>query len=257
MKEEIQSLLNQYFNWLKDKTTLREVNGEWVEITTPYLDRHNDHLQIYTKKTNGSYLITDDHYTIEDLKLSGCSLDSKKRQDILKTTLNGFGIECENEALIVKATAENFSVRKHNLIQAMLAVNDMFYLAKPSVQSLFLEDVADWLDLHEVRYIRGENMRFVGKSGYDYMFNFVIPKSKKQPERIVQAINAPNKNSAEAFLFHWMDTKENRSPNSQAYAILNDVEKKLAQSAIDALKNYDVKPVLWSEKESVIEALIE
>ena len=33
--------------WLKDKTTLREVDGEWVEITTPYLDRHNDALQIY------------------------------------------------------------------------------------------------------------------------------------------------------------------------------------------------------------------
>ncbi len=43
---EIEGLLNSYRAWLKEKTTLREANGEWVEITTPYLDRHNDALQI-------------------------------------------------------------------------------------------------------------------------------------------------------------------------------------------------------------------
>lgn len=39
---EIERLLSDYRAWLKDKTTLREVNGAWVEITTPYLDRHTD-----------------------------------------------------------------------------------------------------------------------------------------------------------------------------------------------------------------------
>jgi hypothetical protein len=37
-------------SWLKDRTTLREVNGEYVEITTPYIDRHNDALQIYARR---------------------------------------------------------------------------------------------------------------------------------------------------------------------------------------------------------------
>ena len=31
---EIEQLLHNYRAWLKDKTTLRQVNGEWVEITT-------------------------------------------------------------------------------------------------------------------------------------------------------------------------------------------------------------------------------
>jgi hypothetical protein len=38
--QEIEKLLNDYRAWLKDKTTLREVNDSWVEITTPYIDRH-------------------------------------------------------------------------------------------------------------------------------------------------------------------------------------------------------------------------
>jgi len=50
--QEIEKLLN---DWLKGKTTLREVNGSWVEITTPYLDRHNDALQIYARAEDGGY----------------------------------------------------------------------------------------------------------------------------------------------------------------------------------------------------------
>ena len=58
--QEIERLLNDYRAWLKDKTTLREVNGSWVEITTPYLDRHNDALQICAREEDGGYVLTDD-----------------------------------------------------------------------------------------------------------------------------------------------------------------------------------------------------
>ena len=51
--QEIEKLLNDYRAWLKEKTTLREINSEWVEITTPYLDRHNDALQIYARYRQG------------------------------------------------------------------------------------------------------------------------------------------------------------------------------------------------------------
>src|SRR5260370_237783 len=54
--QEIEKLLNDYRTWLRDKTTLREVNGEWVEITTPYVDRHNDALQIYARAENGALI---------------------------------------------------------------------------------------------------------------------------------------------------------------------------------------------------------
>ena len=52
MIEEVQVLLDRYVAWLKDKSTLRQID-DWVQITTPYLDRHNDYLQIYAKRQNG------------------------------------------------------------------------------------------------------------------------------------------------------------------------------------------------------------
>ena len=249
---EIQKLLDDYMAWLKDKTTLRQIQN-WVEITTPYLDRHNDYIQIYAKKVNNGFLLTDDGYTIVDLEQSGCKLQNPKRQDLLKMTLNGFGVQLQKNMLEVHASNDNFALRKHNLVQAMLAVNDMFYLAVPMVASLFYEDVVAWLDLHEVRYT--PKVKFTGKTGYDHLFDFVIPKSRLQPERILQTINRPNRNTAQAVAFSWIDTKEVRPPNSKAYAILNDSEQSISSAVVDALRSYDVKPIPWSAREDVREDL--
>jgi Domain of unknown function DUF1828/Domain of unknown function DUF1829 len=188
MIDEFQRLLDQYLAWLKDKTTLRQVK-DWVEITMLYLDRHNDYLQICAKRENGAYLLTDGGETIEALRLSGCTLDSPRRQELLRTTLNGFGVKLNNNALEVRASTDHLALRKHNLVQAMLAVNDLFFVTSPIAKSLCYEDVVAWLEAQQIRYI--PNVKFTGKSGYDHLFDFAIPKSHRQPERILQALNRP------------------------------------------------------------------
>ena len=248
MNEEIQKLIDQYHTWLKDKTVLRQL-GDWTEITTPYIDRHNDYIQVYAKSDNGNFVLTDDSYTIEDLISSGCELDKPRRKALLKTTLNGFGVQLEGRALSVRATRANFPSRKHNLLQAMLAVNDMFYLARPMVASLFYEDVTSWLDLSEIRYI--PKVKLTGITGFDYVFDFAIPKSKAQPERIMQAINHPNRESATKFMMGWHDTREARPIDTRAYAFLNDMEHEPPELVIDAFKSYDIRPILWSMREQV------
>ncbi len=195
----------------------------------------------------------DDSHTLHDLEASGCSLNTEKRQDLLKLTLNGFGVKLNGEALEVQATPENFAMRKHNLIQAMLAVNDLFYLAKPMIESLFLEDVIAWLDSNEIRYT--PKVKFTGFTGYDHLFDFVIPKSRKQPERIVQAINRATRDTAESFIHKWSDTREVRAPDSQAYAVLNDTDQPIAAGVMDAFRNYSIDPVPWSRKAEAVAEL--
>lgn len=252
MTTEIEGLMDAYHAWLRDKTVLRQID-QWTEITTPYLDRHNDYLQIYAKRANGGFVLTDDGYTIDDLEQSGCKLESRKRQDLLKMTLNGFGVHMDGKALQVHASPDNFALRKHNLVQAMLAVNDMFYLAVPMVASLFYEDVVTWLDLQDVRYT--PKVKFSGKTGYDHLFDFVIPKSRHQPERIVQTMSRPSRDTAQAIVLAWIDTKEVRSADSRAYALLNDGEQPISSSVLDALRSYDVRPVMWSRRDEVRDEL--
>lgn len=252
--QQIESLMSDYRAWLKDRTSLREINGLWVEITTPYLDRHNDALQIYVRSQAGGYVLTDDSYTVRDLEASGCSLKSEKRMDLLKMTLNGFGVHMNEEALEVKASLENFPARKHNLVQAMLAVNDLFYLASPVVQSLFLEDVVEWLDMSDVRYT--PRAKFTGTSGFDHLFDFVIPKSpRKQPERIVQAINRPTRDHAETFIYAWNDTRDVRPADSRAYVVLNDGEQPVSSGVLDAFRNYHIEPVVFSRRDEIVQDL--
>ena len=249
---EIQSLVDQYWVWLRDRTSLREV-GDWTEITAPYLDRHNDCLQIYAKRSNGGFVLTDDGYIVDDLEQSGCRIDSGKRRDLLKMTLNGFGVQIADKALEIRASSDSFALRKHNLIQAMLAVSDLFYMASPVVTSLFYEDVVAWLDLSDIRYT--PNVKFSGKSGYDHRFDFVIPKSKIMPERVVRTINRPSRDTAQAIAFSWIDTKEVRSPDCRAYALLNDTESPVSANVQEAMRNYGVRPIPWSARDEAREEL--
>ena len=163
------------------------------------------------------------------------------------------GVQVKERALEVRASSENFALRKHNLVQAMLAVSDLFATASPTVASLFYEDVVAWLDLNEIRYT--PRVKFTGKSGYDHVFDFVIPKSKRQPERIVQTVNRPSRDTAQAVILAWVDTKEVRPPDSKAFELLNDSEQSVSPAVLDALRSYDVRPVPWSQREAVREEM--
>jgi hypothetical protein len=254
IKKEIEKLLNDYQAWLKNRTILQEVNDSWIQITTPHLDRHNDCLQIYVKKEGNKYILSDDGYIINDLIMSGCSLETQKRDKLLHTVLAGFGITLSDRELTTNATSSNFPVKKHNLIQAMLAVNDIFYLSNPHAKTIFSEEVVKWFDQSGIRYT--PNVKFAGKSGYDHHFDFVIPKSKNSPERIVQTLNHPQKSNMEASIFKWIDTKETRAPSSKMFIMLNNQNSKPPQPVLDGFHQYDIDTILWTEHENAKNILI-
>jgi len=253
IKNDIDTLIENYFRWLKDNTAIKLINNDWTEITTPYLDRHNDCLQIYVKKENNNIIITDDGYVIDDLTLSGCLLNTPRRMEILNTTIRGFGVSLENNQLVVNTCIDNFPQKKHDLIQAMLAVNDLFYLSKPQIQNFFFDDVMKWFDDNDIRYV--QKAKFVGKSGFDNMFDFSIPKSKKYSERLVETVTNPSKDNSSNLIFKWMDTKDRRPSESVLYALLNDTDKNITSQLNAAFSSYGIKVLPWSEKEKFKESL--
>lgn len=250
---ELKNLIDDYHGWLRNKTIMKPIHDNWSEITTPFLDRHNDYMQIYAKLSGDDIILTDDGYTLNDLEISGVSIDSPKRTELLRITLNGFGIRRDGQALTVRATKGNFPLKKHNLIQGMLAVNDLFYVASPHVTSLFFEDVAGWLDEADVRYL--PRVKFSGSTGYDHMFDFVIPKSKHKSERVIRALSSPTRDKAESFAFAWHDTRDAREQTATAVAMVNDNERSIPPSVAEALNAYDITVVPWSKRASVLHEL--
>jgi hypothetical protein len=249
---ECQKVIDAYLTWLRRGLSVSEIDGS-CELTTPFLDRHNDHLQIYVTRSGSDLRVSDDGYILSDLEQSGLEISTPKRRDVLTSILNGFGVRVEDDVLLVEASPANLGQRVHSLVQAMLAVNDMFVMAQPRVASFFWEDVRAYLDLHDVRY--SPKVKISGTSGFDHAIDFIIPKSRQRPERLLQAINAPSKNTIGSYLFTLTDTRTARGPDSEAYAVLNDSQQAVGGDVLDALQAYRVKTIVWSRRGEFLDEL--
>jgi hypothetical protein len=87
------------------------------------------------------------------------------------------------------------------------------------------------------------------------MFDFIIPKSRKKPERLIQIAPYPNKNKIKDLMFRWKDTQEIRGTDVKSYTILNNQENPIAASFIEALQAYESTPIPWSERDEFAEEL--
>jgi hypothetical protein len=251
-KKECQRLIDEYLTWLKREIKLEEVQGTCL-ISTPFLDRHNDAIEIYLERKNGALRLTDDGYTIGDLRSTGLEFATPKRKAHLSSVLNGFGIRQQEDELFVEASPEDFSQKKHNLVQAILAVNDMFVMAEEHVLSLFKEDVALFLDANGIPAF--SDFKLSGKSGFDHKFDFGLPKTSRKPQRVLQAINSLTKDNATALAFSVGDIRLNRPEGLGAYAMINDSFRSPGEEHLTALRVYEVEPLLWSHREEALSLL--
>lgn len=229
--------------------------SQYTQLSTPFLDRHNDHIQLYIKALNDNeFCLTDGGYTIADLMMCGCDITSSpKRCAILTTILNGFGVKQQDEEIYAITNRANFAQKKHSLIQAILSINDMFFLSKPQVASVFMEDVRQFFDANDISYV--PDAQFQGRSGLAHVFPYTIPATRERPERFVNAINIVSRDKIDSTLFAWNDIKEFRKPGAHLYVILNDSLKKIKTELKGALSNYGVTPIPWTKRNDYIDAL--
>lgn len=251
---DINNLVNSYVNFIKENIVIEQVEDNVFEIETPFLDRRNDFITIYAvfdKNNKNNLILTDNSMTLTDLELSGLEFNSPRRLKELQTILNGFGVQHDkNNNLFINATADNFASKKHNLIQALLSVNDMYVLAKSKVMNFFFEDVGLFFDENDIR--ASSNIILEGKSHINHKFEYIIPPSKRAPERTIKLLNKPKLENLKATLFAFEDTGEKRHGNG--YIILND-EEPIKTDLVAAVNEYNIKPILWSQKNNFIEEL--
>ena len=129
----------KYIKWLEQEISVNKI-GEYLEITSPFLDRYNDYLQVYARlEADDEIILTDDAYIINNLQMSGVDINSSKRKQVLESFLNKYNVKLEDNALVIKASVEDFPQKILFLMQAMLNVDDMFMLSQNKVASIFIE----------------------------------------------------------------------------------------------------------------------
>lgn len=245
-------ILEEYIKWIRDNTLTDEVKEGFWRISTPFLDRHNDNIDIYAMaKDKNTYVLTDDGYTLGDLKVSGFELNTPKRKELFDINSKRLGVNFNDKTgeLFVITHIEHLGRSKHNLIQAMLAINDMFCLAQPTVTTIFKEDVKEYFMKKEIRFI--EDIRIMGRSGFEHSIDFAIAADSKRPERLIKTINILSKQTMKNLIFLFIDLEENRK-NIQKVVIFND-EIDYSKSSLSALEKYNIVTVPWTKKEEYME----
>jgi hypothetical protein len=248
----MKDLIDSYLSWLKQKINYKEING-YYEITTPFVNHINDYIQFYLRRDEKDHIyMTDDGETLNNLEMAGVDLSSPARKKELDSILNGFGVRMKENELITMATPATFPMRKHNFLQALMAVDDLFIVASPKVEQFFIEDVTNFLQQNSIRF--SPNIILQGKSSFQHKFDFLIPSSSKAPERIIKAVSSPKKQNIIAHLFAFEDTKQAR--NNEGIMILNDLERDVAPEVLQAIEEYGINDFSWKNRDKLLDKLV-
>ncbi|WP_103569151.1 DUF1828 domain-containing protein [Campylobacter concisus] len=240
---DINRLLGSYYEYLNSGFELNTISKDSFEVITPFLNRHNDNISVYIDFLDDrSIKISDGGETIQDLNLSGFEFNSQKRVRQLEIALNGFGIlKNKDNELFVSATALDFARKQHNVIQALISVNDMFVPSKGN-NGFFYDEVENFFNNIDARYTT--NISVEGKSHLSHKFEFLISRSKQEKERLIKLLNNPKKENLKATLFTFTDLASDRS-SSDKIIILND-DASDEQEIRLATQELNIKLLKWS-----------
>ncbi len=250
----VNTYVDDYYKWLREKTFIQQDStSDWFLINTPFIGAFNDSIEIYARKNGDQLTLSDNGETMNNLELQGLNIQgSKKRKDLLDSILLSYGLTYVNNEIIVETNLENFSQSKHNFLQAIIEINDLYVLSKNNVASIFKEDVRSYLDSQDIIYTPD----FISKGATGLEFNFDFQIAQKSKEIVIKSFNIVNKQNLSTFLFSWEDIKPVREKSTKkdvrAIAVINDSEKVVKNEFLDALKAKNADYILWSERESEI-----
>lgn len=241
--------VNNYLQWLKNNIDEYKINDKIYRITLPFTDINNTSTEIYIVENNdNSYTITDDGYTFSEFNFNEFDYKTKRRSEIINSIIIKYGVSLgENYELFIECTKDTLAFKKHLLVQCIIKISDLCILSQNNIKTLFNEDVENYFEEIDVRYMK--DISFIGKSGLQSNYDFGIGKTKKYPERAIKLVNNFETQQVRSLIFSWEDIKKVRNKNNQLITIINDKNKKVSKSKIDALKEYNILSILWSEKE--------
>jgi hypothetical protein len=245
---DIKKMINDYAEWLKKEISIATF-GQYTEITTPYMDRFNDYLQIYAKmNSDGTLTLTDDGYIIGNLISSGINFKKgSKRFNALMSIARKFNVAILNgEEITTSVTPDNFPQAKNMMVQAMLSIDDLFVVSPENVKEMFLEDIETYFNANDIFFTK--DFSLLGKTGTIYTYDFHFQRTKQRPERFCRGINRLTISKRDLALFNWVDTQEKRKDSSELIVIYND-EHPVTDEVLRGFTNYGVIIVPFSERQ--------
>ena len=251
MMNNSNTLKKIFFDWLLKEYQFNDLEKNFVEISTPFLDNDFDHIVLYAEfLSDGRVTLTDDGWTINNLKSHGVSFSNRStyKNNLINTIVNNLGTKIENGELCITTSLDKFPLAKQRLLQTIMQVNDMIVLRDTSIKNVFHDEIEKTLVKREVLFTRRPS--FSGKEGITVQFDFAIPTIKN--ERLIRTISNGNDLNRAKLLA--MDTRilQNNKDNVEDIAVVDDIHHKfdkVAETQAIFNENSKNKIILLSHKE--------
>ncbi len=251
----IKSYLDGYIEFIKGHSSEVRITDNIVKITLPFLDGLNDCTEIYIIKENeNEFIVTDNGNTLTNLDFMGTAIKGSYKEAIFNRIISSYGILKKDGSLYVKASLVDLYLKKHLLLQCIAKINDMYMLNRENVQNIFLEEVKEFFDKSDIRYV--PNHRLTGVSGLIANYDFAIPKSRTLPFTLIKTLNSLNVNSVKSTVFDWNDTKEACGEVTRLIVVYNDDHNMPKDESIVALQSYGIKEFPWTKKVELRKQLV-
>jgi hypothetical protein len=233
--DEPDKLIDEYGEWIKAHSSDKAV-GQWREITLPLLDNSNDQIGFYAKTDGKGISITDDGYTLEAFDSKGISLTPVRRRHI-DAIVRRFGAQLDSNDNIVLNAESNRPDALNQYVQAIVDVQSLLEMTPARIHALFRDDVADFLDSHNIEYTPDIDIR--GISGLYSSFDFLFQKTPSHPTRFCKAPNNFDLDSFRRITWTWQDTRRDpKRRDSRLIVIGNDLDRPLNSDVVDAYSRY-------------------
>ncbi len=201
------------------------------------------------KMERSCYQMMVKHYIILNLVAWEVNRTSR-RKELLDQILVNYGVKLKANELVAEANGKNFAQRKHDILSAIAEANDLYFLAKHTVASVFRDDVKGFLDDHEIIYT--PHFLAKGSTGIEFAFDFQI--AYPETEIVIKPFNNLTKMNLPHFLFTWEDIKVIREKQSgknvNGLAIINDNdgEQSEKEEYINLISSKGADYIFWSQR---------
>jgi hypothetical protein len=126
IKNEIKKLLRNYSKFFGYEVIIKKVNNGTVSITTPFLDKNNDYIQVYIKTYLELLEITDNHKYLSFKDFPAWELWRSFKSKELDNILEKYKVRIVSGEIVnhcFLSNLEELPLKLHNLISAIIEIN--------------------------------------------------------------------------------------------------------------------------------------
>lgn len=146
----VEEVARSFRESVSKQVTIEPEGLDRFRVFTPFQFEDRDHLAIVLKRSDGSWVLSDEGHTFMHLTYEISEKDFQKgtRAKIISNALDAYAVEDRGGELLVRVPDHRYGDALYSFVQALLRITDVSYLSRERVRSTFIEDFRTFMKDH-------------------------------------------------------------------------------------------------------------